>query len=465
MLQQTTVATVRPRFEAFVARWPDFARFAAADDAEVMAAWAGLGYYARARNLLACARVVAAGAWRPASRHRGSAAPLARDRRLYRSRDRRDRVRPACGGGRQQCRTGRRAAVRAGDAAASRQDGNSRTDGRDHARRARRRFRAGDDGSGVKHLHAAPTALPALPAAFRIVRRSRRGDPEAFPGQAREARQAAAIRHDLLARACAGEVLLVRRPAKGSAGRHARAAHRPVDRLRRPERCGSAGRTPTGGWLDARVSHVFTHFRLELALAVAHGGGHSTARRVVADSRSRHGGPADRLRQGGASDGERTMRATRKLILAGAGVALLSTSGFVCPAAPQPRPIPAPTLAHPLPHVQALYDGYVASGTRCPASSARSVSATCRRCSFPPARLPMTPNARAAGPDTLWRVYSMTKPITAMAAMILIEDGKLKLDQPGERFHSRLQAHDRADRSRTTASPRGPPKARSRSAS
>ena len=60
MLQQTTVAAVRPRFEAWVARWPDFASLAAADDAEVMAAWAGLGYYARARNLVAAAKVVVA---------------------------------------------------------------------------------------------------------------------------------------------------------------------------------------------------------------------------------------------------------------------------------------------------------------------------------------------------------------------------------------------------------------------
>jgi A/G-specific adenine glycosylase len=44
MLQQTTVAAVRPRFEAWVARWPDFDALAAADEAEVMAAWAGLGY-------------------------------------------------------------------------------------------------------------------------------------------------------------------------------------------------------------------------------------------------------------------------------------------------------------------------------------------------------------------------------------------------------------------------------------
>jgi A/G-specific adenine glycosylase len=60
MLQQTQVASVRPYFEAWTARWPSFAALAAADDADVMAAWAGLGYYARARNLLSCARVVAA---------------------------------------------------------------------------------------------------------------------------------------------------------------------------------------------------------------------------------------------------------------------------------------------------------------------------------------------------------------------------------------------------------------------
>jgi len=59
MLQQTTVATVRPRFEAWVARWPTFEALAAADEADVMAQWAGLGYYARARNLLAAARVIA----------------------------------------------------------------------------------------------------------------------------------------------------------------------------------------------------------------------------------------------------------------------------------------------------------------------------------------------------------------------------------------------------------------------
>lgn len=60
MLQQTTVAAVKPYFEKFTARWPDVAALAAAPEADVMAAWAGLGYYSRARNLVRCAREVAA---------------------------------------------------------------------------------------------------------------------------------------------------------------------------------------------------------------------------------------------------------------------------------------------------------------------------------------------------------------------------------------------------------------------
>ena len=58
MLQQTTVATVKSYFERFTARWPTVSDLASADDADVMGEWAGLGYYARARNLLKCARVV-----------------------------------------------------------------------------------------------------------------------------------------------------------------------------------------------------------------------------------------------------------------------------------------------------------------------------------------------------------------------------------------------------------------------
>ena len=59
MLQQTTVAAVIPRFERFLRRWPTIGALAAASDAEILSEWAGLGYYARARNLIACAREVA----------------------------------------------------------------------------------------------------------------------------------------------------------------------------------------------------------------------------------------------------------------------------------------------------------------------------------------------------------------------------------------------------------------------
>lgn len=58
MLQQTTVAAVKSYFERFTALWPTVQDLANAEDADVMAEWAGLGYYARARNLLKCARAV-----------------------------------------------------------------------------------------------------------------------------------------------------------------------------------------------------------------------------------------------------------------------------------------------------------------------------------------------------------------------------------------------------------------------
>ena len=59
MLQQTTVKAVAPYYERFLARWPTARHLAAARLDDVLKLWAGLGYYARARNLYACARVVA----------------------------------------------------------------------------------------------------------------------------------------------------------------------------------------------------------------------------------------------------------------------------------------------------------------------------------------------------------------------------------------------------------------------
>ena len=68
MLQQTTVAAVKSYFERFTTLWPTVEDLARADDAQVMAEWAGLGYYARARNLVACARQVAAQGGFPTTR-------------------------------------------------------------------------------------------------------------------------------------------------------------------------------------------------------------------------------------------------------------------------------------------------------------------------------------------------------------------------------------------------------------
>ena len=60
MLQQTTVKAVGPYYAKFLARWPNVQALAAATLDDVLKAWAGLGYYARARNLHACAQAVAA---------------------------------------------------------------------------------------------------------------------------------------------------------------------------------------------------------------------------------------------------------------------------------------------------------------------------------------------------------------------------------------------------------------------
>ena len=59
MLQQTTVATVIPYFKSFVRKWNCIEKLSRANESEILAFWAGLGYYARARNLLKCAKVLA----------------------------------------------------------------------------------------------------------------------------------------------------------------------------------------------------------------------------------------------------------------------------------------------------------------------------------------------------------------------------------------------------------------------
>ncbi|BCI70841.1 beta-lactamase family protein [Sphingomonas sp. S17] len=117
-----------------------------------------------------------------------------------------------------------------------------------------------------------------------------------------------------------------------------------------------------------------------------------------------------------------TMR--RVMLPGGAMLALLSASASAQVAQPAQA-----TATAMLPATQALFDSYVRTGKM------PGIVAAIGRPGQPPVfvsagRTALAPNAPAVGPDTLWRVYSMTKPITAMAAMILIEEGKLGLDQP-----------------------------------
>ncbi|WP_419809301.1 serine hydrolase domain-containing protein [Sphingomonas sp.] len=94
---------------------------------------------------------------------------------------------------------------------------------------------------------------------------------------------------------------------------------------------------------------------------------------------------------------------------------------------PPPRmPVPANAL---LPDTQALFDGYVRAG-KMPGIVGAFGLGNGPTLFVSAGRVADGATAASAGPDSLWRVYSMTKPVTAFAAMLLIQDGRLRLDQP-----------------------------------
>jgi len=251
MLQQTTVAAVTPRYERFVARWPTVKALAVAPDEEVLGEWAGLGYYARARNLIACAREVAA--WE------GFPDTEAELRKL-----------PGIGAYTAAAIAaiafGRRAVVI---------DGNvERVVARLHgieapvaSSKARIREltdamtpdeRAGDFAQAMMDL-GATICRPKSPdcgscplnsdcAAFAS------GEPERFPGAKMKTIRPVrcGVAYWIERNGC---IWLVRRPAKGMLGGMAA--------LPGPEWSDAPVNVP----VVARVTHVFTHFRLELAVA------------------------------------------------------------------------------------------------------------------------------------------------------------------------------------------------------
>ncbi len=274
MLQQTTVATVRPRFAAFIARWPNVAALAAADDADLMAAWAGLGYYARARNLLECARAVVAdhGGHFPQEEAALRALPGIGDYTAAAI---------------SAIAFGRRAVVIDGNVervvsrlfAITTPLPAAKPIIRAHADSITPATRAGDFAQAMMDLGASlcsPRAPECLLCPLRTsCKAAATGKPDQFP--VKPAKHAKPQRFGTIFWIERdAQVLLVRRPAKGLLG--------------------GMRALPTGPWADAppglaqaplpgaewqfvtdRVAHVFTHFRLELALAIASIEGHSAA--------------------------------------------------------------------------------------------------------------------------------------------------------------------------------------------
>ncbi|MBA3729637.1 MAG: A/G-specific adenine glycosylase [Sphingomonas sp.] len=253
MLQQTTVVSVIPRFRRFIERWPTIEALAAAPMEEVLGEWAGLGYYARARNLVACARDVAAMGGFPTT-----------DAGLRRL--------PGIGA----YTAAAIAAIAFGEAATVIDTNVERVIARLHAidrpvAEARPQIRAaataltsadrpGDHAQAMMDLGATicrprKPDCPACPLAVDC-RALASGTPERFP--AAKVKRQRPHRHGIawwIERDKA--VWLIRRPAKGLLG--AMAA------LPGPE----WGESPPSGPVMATVRHGFTHFTLDLHLVTA----------------------------------------------------------------------------------------------------------------------------------------------------------------------------------------------------
>lgn len=252
MLQQTTVAAVAPRFERFVRRWPTVEALAAAPETDVLGEWAGLGYYARARNLVACARLVADLGAFP---------------------DTEDELRKLPGIGDY---TAAAIAAIAFDRTAVVVDSNvervvarlfglkspTRAEIRGHAARITPAKRAGDFAQAMMDL-GATVCRPKAPECGRCPVASlclafASGSPEAFP--ARKSKGPKPVRFGIakwIARD--GRIWLVRRPGRGLLGGMAA--------LPGPDWSSEQIEPPAPPL--ARVRHVFTHFELQLSVVAS----------------------------------------------------------------------------------------------------------------------------------------------------------------------------------------------------
>jgi len=265
MLQQTTVATVKSYYHAFLERWPDVGALAAAENNDVMKAWAGLGYYSRARNLKKCAETVVA---EHGGRFPDTEAGLA--------------ALPGIGP-----YTAAAIAAIAFDRAAPVVDGNvERVFTRLHAIEtplpaAKPEIRAavaslvpadrpGDFAQATMDL-GATLCTPKRPKCVLCPVREdctaiRHGDPERFPYKAAKAQKPARKGAAFVAVAPDGSVLLRRRPEKGLLGGMSE-----VPTTSWTSRA-DGGTDPSSAPFVAdwqprgSVSHVFTHFSLELSV-------------------------------------------------------------------------------------------------------------------------------------------------------------------------------------------------------
>ncbi|MEO5492439.1 MAG: A/G-specific adenine glycosylase [Sphingomonas sp.] len=260
MLQQTTVATVTPRFQAWTSRWPDFASLAAASDDDVMAAWAGLGYYARARNLVACAKEVVA-------EHGGRFPTTEAELRKL----------PGIG----DYTAAAIAAIAFGEPATV-VDANvervvarlfraaTKASVREAAEAITPDARAGDFAQAMMDLGSA-ICVPRKPRCLLCPIRQHcaafaAGDQEAFPVKA--AKAAKPQRYGTIFWAQAGDdVMLVRRPPKGLLGGMRALPTGPWV----GEQPGTTDAPVAADWtmLNTTIAHGFTHFDLQLALATA----------------------------------------------------------------------------------------------------------------------------------------------------------------------------------------------------
>jgi A/G-specific adenine glycosylase len=277
MLQQTTVRAVAPYYVRFLARWPDVRALAASPLDDVLKAWAGLGYYARARNLHACARMVA-------ERH-GGAFPATEEEL---------RVLPGIG-----AYTAAAIAAIAFDAPASPVDGNiervvarlfaveeplpgAKSRLRQLARALTPQQRAGDFAQAMMDL-GATICSPKRPACAlcpwndACVARVR-GDAETFPRRVPKREGTLRRGAAFVVRRADGYLLVRTRPAKGLLGgmtevpTTAWSAHFDEgEALKSAPMFSPSGAERGIAWrrIPGVVRHVFTHFPLELSVYVS----------------------------------------------------------------------------------------------------------------------------------------------------------------------------------------------------